>query len=93
MDLGYAALIAITATLLLALIQRTEKTKRRIVSAFVLICFLVMRHNAFIKDDLHTETLLGFALGVLFSGLFWLLIGQYNPVGTSDEIHVIGMDD
>ena len=93
MDLGYTALIAITATLLLALIQRTEKTKRRIVSAFVLICFLVMRHNAFIKNDLHAETLLGFALGFLFSGLFWLLIGKYNPVGASDEIHVIGMDD
>ena len=93
MDLGYAALISITVTLLLVLIQRTEKTKRRIVAAFVVICFLVMRHNAFIKDDLHAETLLGFALGFLFSCLFWLLIGKYNPVGASDEIHVIGMDD
>ncbi len=93
MDLGYVALISITVTLLLVLIQRTEKTKRRIVWALVLICFLVIRHNAFIKGDLHEETLLAFVVGFLFSGLFWLLVGKYNPVGTSDEIHVIGMDD
>lgn len=93
MDLGYVALISITVTLLLVLIQRTEKTKRRIVWALVLICFLVIRHNAFIKADLHEETLLAFVVGFLFSGLFWLLVGKYNPVGTSDEIHVIGMDD
>ncbi len=93
MDLGYVALISITVTLLLVLIQRTEKTKRRIVWVLVLICFLVIRHNAFIKEDLHEETLLAFAGGFLFSGLFWLLVGKYNPVGTSDEIHVIGMDD
>ena len=93
MNLGYMALISITVTLLLVLIQRTEKTKRRIVSGFVVICFLVMRHNAFIKGDLHDETLLAFALGFLFSGIFWLLVGKYNPVGTSDEINVIGMDD
>lgn len=93
MDLSYVALVSITVTLLLVLIQRTEKTKRRIVSGFVVICFLVIRHNAFVKGDLHDETLLAFAVGLLFSGLFWLLIGKYNPVGTSDKIHVIGMDD
>lgn len=93
MDLGYAALIAVTVTLLLALVQRTEKTKRRLVAGFVMICFLVIRHNAFLKGDLHDETLLAFAVGFLLSGLFWLLVGKYNPVGASDEIHVIGMDD
>lgn len=93
MDLSYATLVSITVTLLLVLIQRTEKTKRRIVSSFVVICFLVIRHNAFVKGDLHDETLLAFAAGFLFSGLFWLLVGKYNPVGTSDEIHVIGMND
>lgn len=93
MDLGYAALIAITVTLLLVLIQRTEKTKRRLVMGFVMICFLVIRHNAFLKGDLHDETLLAFVAGFLLSGLFWLLVGKYNPVGASDEIHVIGMDD
>lgn len=93
MDLGYAALIAITVTLLLVLVQRAEKAKRRIVMGFAALCFLVIRHNAFLKGDLHDETLLAFVAGFLLSGLFWLLVGKYNPVGASDEIHVIGMDD
>ena len=93
MNPGYAALISITVALLLVFIQRTEKAKRRIVWGFVLLCFLVIRHNAFLKGSLHDETLLGFVVGFALSGLFWLLVGRYNPVGTSDEIHVIGMDD
>lgn len=93
MDLGYIGLISITVALLLIFVQRTEKTKRRIVWFIILICFLVIRHNAFIKGDLHDETLIGFIVGMFMSGLFWLLIGKYNPVGSSDDIQVIGMDD
>jgi hypothetical protein len=36
---------------------------------------------------------LGFIFAVVVSFLFWLLVGRYNPVGTSDDIHVLGMDD
>jgi hypothetical protein len=25
--------------------------------------------------------------------LFWLLIGRYNPVGSSEDIQVLGLDD
>jgi len=53
----------------------------------------VIRHNAFIKGDLHEETLIGFIVGFIISGLFWALIGKYNPVGSSDDIQVVGMND
>jgi hypothetical protein len=93
MDTSYIALISITVTILLIFVQRTEKSKRRLVWGIVIISFLVIRHNAFIKNDLHEETLIGFIIGFVLSGLFWLLIGKYNPVGSSDDIRVIGMDD
>ena len=93
MDINYIALISATVAFLLVFVQRTEKTKRRIVWTVIILCFLVIRHNAFLKGDLHEETLVGFIIGFLLSGLFWLLIGKYNPVGSSDDIQVIGMDD
>ncbi len=93
MDLNYLALISVLVTLLLIMIQRAEPARRRLVAGFVLICLLIIRHNAFIKDDLHDETLLAFVLGLFLSALFWLLVGRYNPPGNSDEIRVIGMDD
>lgn len=93
MDINYVILIFITVTLLLIFVQRTEKTKRRIVWGIIIMCFLVIRHNAFVKGDLHAETLIGFIMGFIISGLFWLLIGKYNPVGSSDDIQVIGMND
>jgi len=93
MDTGYIALITIIVTLLLILIQRTEKTKRRLAWSFAFICFLVIRHNTFIKSDYHEETLIAFIVGFVISGIFWLLIGRYNPVGTSDNIQVMGLDD
>jgi len=34
------------------------------------------------------------ALALVLNLLFWLLIGRYNPVASSDKnIRVIGMDD
>ena len=75
------------------LIQRTDPKRRRLSIAFVVICLLIIHHNTTIKNDLHEETLLAFVLGVLASGLFWLLIGRYNPVDKGEDIQVMGMDD
>ena len=93
MDWNYVALIAVTVALLLVMIQRTERKRRRLAIVFVAICLLVIRHNAFLKADLHEETLLAFVIALMLSFLFWLLIGRYNPVKTEDNVQVIGMDD
>ena len=57
-----------------------------------MILVLLIRHNAFLKVK-HSETQAAFVLGLILSFLFWLLIGRYNPIGSSDDIQVIGMDD
>ena len=93
MDIGYAALITVVVALLLVMIQRVVPQRRKLAIVIVVGCFLLIRQNAFIKGDLHDETLLAFIAGGLLSGLFWLLIGRYNPVGSGDDIRVIGMDD
>ena len=93
MNIGYACLITAVVALLLVMIQRVEPKRRKLAIFIVAGCFLLIRQNAFIKGDLHGETLLAFIVGCLLSGLFWLLVGRYNPVGSSDEIRVIGMDD
>ncbi len=93
MDWNYVALIAITVASLLVMIQRTVPARRRLALVLVGICLLVIRQNAFIKRDLHEETLLACLLGLALAGLFWLLIGRYNPVKTDDAIKVLGMDD
>lgn len=93
MDFSYIGLITLAVTILLLLVQRTESTKKRITWAVVILCFLVIRHNAFLKGDFHEETLIGFICGFIFSGIFYVTIGKYNPVGTSDDIKVVGMDD
>ncbi len=93
MDWNYVALISITAALLLVMIQRTVPKRRRLAMAFVILCGLIIRQNAFIKGDLHEETLIASIVGFVLSGMFWLLIGRYNPVDTGDDIQVLGMDD
>ncbi len=93
MDWNYVGLIAVASALLLVMIQRTEPAKRRLVIGFVAISLLIIRHNAFLKGDLHEETVLAFVFALVLSFLFWLLIGRYNPVTSEDSVHVIGMDD
>ena len=93
MNWNYIGLIAILVALLLVMIQRTEPKRRRLAAIVVVPLLLVLRQYAFLKGDLHEETLLAFIIGMLLSGLFWLLIGRYNPVGRDSEVKVIGMDD
>ncbi len=93
MDWNYVLLIAIVVSLLLIMIQRAERKRRKLAMAIVLMCFLVIRHNISIKPHLNEETAVAFGIGFVISALFWLLIGRYNPVGSSDSIEVIGMDD
>ena len=93
MDWNYVGLITITTTLLIVLTQRADPRRRRLFVAFVALCLIVIRHNAFLKNDLHEETLIAFIIGVVLGGLYWLLIGRYNPVDTDDDVRVMGMDD
>ncbi|MCY3796873.1 MAG: hypothetical protein OXG84_03630 [Chloroflexi bacterium] len=93
MDWNYVGLITIAVTFLFLLVQRTDPKRRRLSIFFVLLCLLMIRHNAFLKGDLHDETLLACLFAIVLGGAFWLLIGRYNPVEANDEIHVMGMDD
>lgn len=93
MDWNYIGLIAVLVALLLVMIQRTEPKRRRLAAIVVVPILLVIRQYAFLKGDFHEETLLALIIGIVLSGLFWLLIGRYNPVDGDSEVKVIGMDD
>ncbi len=93
MDWGYTWLITLASAAMLLMIQRAEPKRRRLVGFFVLLGLLLIRHNAFLKNNLHEETAIAFALALFLNGAFWLLIGRYNPVGSSEDVRVIGMDD
>jgi predicted PurR-regulated permease PerM len=90
MDAGYLFLMALTYAFLLIVLQRTDARHRRLVRYIVwLIGGLVL----IISTARLTETLLGLVIGAALAVLFWLLIGRYNKVGSSDEIKVLGLDD
>ena len=92
MDTQYLFFVVILITALLIAMQRTEAGRRKFVLFLLVIIGLLLRYNAFLKN-LHTETILGIVIGVVISGLFWIFIGRYNPVGTSEDIKVMGLDD
>ena len=92
MDTQYLFFVVILITALLIAMQRTEAGRRKFVLLLLVIIGLLLRYNAFLKD-LHTETALGIVIGAVISGLFWMFIGRYNPVGTSEDIKVMGLDD
>lgn len=93
MDWNYTGLISVLVALLLVMIQRTEPKRRRLAAIVVIPMLLIFRQYAFLKGDLHEETLLACITGFVLSFLFWLLVGRYNPVGRHSEVKVIGMDD
>lgn len=92
MDLGITALLAAAMSLLLFFVQRSERKKRLVVALGVLITAELIRRYVWYRD-VHVEGWMALGIAVVLNFLFWLLIGRYNPVGSSDQIQVMGLDD
>lgn len=77
---------------MLFVVQRAEPKRRLIVAIGMLLGGELIRRYVWYRD-VHSEALFALVAAILLNALFWLLIGRYNPVGSSDQIQVLGMDD
>lgn len=77
---------------LVFLIQRSEPGKRRIVIVVAIIPGELIRRWANYRD-MRDELITGLLLALLLNFLFWVFIGRYNPVTSSDKIKVLRLDD
>ncbi|MFZ4813079.1 MAG: hypothetical protein ACOYL5_00990 [Phototrophicaceae bacterium] len=73
-------------------VQRADPTKRGAVRAFMGFSFVLVGLYAGLQG-VWLSAVFGVLAALLFNLLFWVLIGRYNPVASSDDIHVFGMDD
>lgn len=92
MDAGIAILLTTFISFMLFIVQRVEAKRRLIVAIGMLIGGELIRRYVWYRD-LHSEALFALVVALVLNFLFWLLIGRYNPVGSSDRIQVMGMDD
>ncbi|MBC7809654.1 MAG: hypothetical protein H7175_00810 [Burkholderiales bacterium] len=94
MNVGLLLVFTFIFTLFLLIIQRSEKKRRILVALTLAVAAEVMRRFAInIYGKIDPEALIAFVIAIVLNLLFYLLIGHYNPVGTGDDIQVIGMDD
>lgn len=92
MDTQSVVVLTVALGLIFLIIQRTETKKRRIVSyVMAVVMLVVLWYVATIQ--IWGAAIVALLLALFLNYLFWLLIGRYNPVGSSDNIHVLGMDD
>jgi len=92
MNMGYLLVLTLIITAMLMAVQRAEPKKRLIVFILLLIPAYLLR-NFVIYREIVTEGWAALTIALVFNLLFWALIGRYNPVRSSDEIQVLGMDD
>lgn len=92
MNTGALLILLVIYTTMIFIFQRTESKKQRLVGVALVVVFLFVR-DWVLSRDISAEASTAFAFAVVFNGLFWLLIGRYNPVPSSDEIQVLGLDD
>jgi amino acid transporter len=92
MDISTLVMLTVIFTFLILLFQRTEAKKRLIVFLLLMLPGVLLRNFVFYRD-VHTEGWLALGIALILNLAFWLFIGRYNPVGSSDRIQVIGMDD
>lgn len=92
MNTEYLVILTLLFSFLVFLIQRTEAKRRLLVAMVMIIPFILLR-NFVIYREVEREAWIALGLALLLNFLFWALIGRYNPVRSSDEIQVLGMDD
>ncbi|MCU0512796.1 MAG: hypothetical protein MUE40_09515 [Anaerolineae bacterium] len=91
MDGGYIGLIAITFSGLMIFLQRIEPRHRRALRNFILFLAVGLW---LLRYHLRNEHLIGCFIALTISFFFWLFIGRYNPVrSTDDTIKVYGLND
>lgn len=92
MDAAILALLVLSLGTVMFVIQRTEAKRRRIVLFVMFFVIVVLVWLVNIRGA-WGEAVIGFVVASVLNFLFYVLIGRYNPVGSSDDIHVLGMDD
>jgi hypothetical protein len=92
MNGGSLVLLTLTFGLVMLLVQRAEASRRSIVLLFLVAMTVLVAWYAN-GSGVQREAFWGFILALVFNLLFWMFIGRYNPVGSSDNIRVLGMDD
>lgn len=92
MNWGALLLIAGGLGVMLFLIQRAEAKRRRIVIFCMLVVGFLLWYWANYRG-IGNIFFIALGIALVINYLFWLLIGRYNPVGNSDDIQVLGMDD
>ncbi|MBZ0305267.1 MAG: hypothetical protein K8I82_04280 [Anaerolineae bacterium] len=92
MDFGAFILLTVSFTVIMLMVQRAERRRRLVVALFMLVLGVVLQRYA-ASRELYTEALFGFIAALVLNFLFWAVIGRYNPVGSSEDIQVLGLDD
>lgn len=92
MDAGLLLLLVLSLGTIILVIQRTEMKRRRFVLVVMVFIVLII---LWVINALGAwrEGVVGLIIALILNFLFYVLIGRYNPVGSSDSIRVLGMDD
>jgi RsiW-degrading membrane proteinase PrsW (M82 family) len=93
MNTEYLLLFTIIFSALFFVIQRTEAKRRLFVTVLLAIMPGIFLRNWVIYRDMEREGWTALIIALVLNFLFWALIGRYNPVGSSDKIQVLGLDD
>lgn len=90
----YLLILTLMFTGLIFLIQRTEAKYRLPVTLLLIFTAGILLRNFVVYRQVEREGWTALGIALLLNFCFWLFIGRYNPVGSSDEnIQVLGMDD
>jgi hypothetical protein len=92
MQIGIIILLTVAIGIMLMLVQRSERKRRLMVAIGMLLIGEIIRRYIWYRSY-HAEGWIALSAALVLNGLFWALIGRYNPVGSSDRIHVYGLDD
>lgn len=93
MNTSNLIVLAVIFTAVLLLVQRTERRRWWLTALILIVPVGFLTYRWAIYRGQVIETLIALGVAAVLNVLFWLFYGRLHPPLSSDDIHVIGMED
>lgn len=93
LNTGTLAVLVVCFAFLLWMFQRTASKYLWLTGLLFVLPVGYLLYEWAANLDRTREFLISIGVSILLNVLYWVVYGRKNPVGPSDQIKVVGMDD
>ncbi len=93
LNVGTLILLVVCFSFLLWMLQRTDSKYLWVTAVIFVLPVGYLLYEWALNLSLRRELFISIGLSIILNVVYWVVYGRHNPVGSTESIKVIGMDD